>query len=165
MERVGRPLACLGALALLASCDPAPEPAAGSAADGVLGATESSKDFGDYVVYVNALNTDQLTPEVARQYGIVRSKSRAMLTVSVHKKEAAGAAKGVRAGVSASAVSLGGQLKPIALREVADGDAVYYVGQLVISDEETLLYDIEVRLADRTEPLSLRYQKQFFVDD
>jgi hypothetical protein len=165
MDRVGRPFACLGALALLASCDRAPEPAVSRAEDGVLDATENSKDFGDYVVYVNALNTDQLTPEVARQYGIVRSKSRAMLTVSVHKKQPAGAGKGVKAGVSASAVSLGGQLKPIALLEIMDGDSFYYVGQLVIGDEETLLYDVEVLLADRAEPMSIRYQKQFFVDD
>ena len=54
--------------------------------EGVLPATEGSKDFGDYVVYFNAMNTDQLTPEIAREYEIVRSKSRAMLNVSIHRK-------------------------------------------------------------------------------
>ena len=57
-----------------------------STQEGVLPATESTKDFGEYVLYFNALNTDQLSPDIAREYGIVRSKSRAMLNVSIHRK-------------------------------------------------------------------------------
>ncbi|MCG8325283.1 MAG: DUF4426 domain-containing protein, partial [Thiotrichales bacterium] len=40
---------------------------------------ENRKDFGEFVVHVNALTTDQLPAEVARQNKISRSKSKAML--------------------------------------------------------------------------------------
>ena len=46
-------------------------------------AAEQSQTFGDYEIHYNALTTDQLSPEVAKAYGIVRSGSRAMLNVSV----------------------------------------------------------------------------------
>ena len=71
----------------LAGCEPRADVDANDIEQGVLPATEGSRDFGDYVVYFNAMNTDSLTPDVAREYGIVRSKSRAMLNVSIHKKQ------------------------------------------------------------------------------
>ena len=48
---------------------------------------ESYKDFGDYVVHFNALSTAELPAEVARGYNITRSKNRAMLNVSIIRKE------------------------------------------------------------------------------
>ena len=52
-----------------------------------LGQNENYKDFGDYVVHFNALSTADLPAEVARGYGITRSKNRAMLNVSIIRKE------------------------------------------------------------------------------
>ena len=49
-------------------------------------ADATSSDIGDFVVHFSAQTTDQLPPEVARAYNIVRSKSRAMLNVSVIRK-------------------------------------------------------------------------------
>jgi len=39
-------------------------------------AAENSKDFGEYVVHFNALATDVLPPQVAREYRITRSRNR-----------------------------------------------------------------------------------------
>jgi len=39
------------------------------------------KEFGNYIIHVNALTTDQLPTEVARGYKISRSKNRAMINV------------------------------------------------------------------------------------
>ena len=65
-----RSLGWLVASAWLTGCGPADEVDVTNTLEGVLPATESSKDFGDYVVYFNALNTDQLKPEIAREYEI-----------------------------------------------------------------------------------------------
>jgi len=46
-------------------------------------ADETFVDIGGHVVHFSAQSTDQLSPEVARAYNFVRSKNRAMLTVSV----------------------------------------------------------------------------------
>lgn len=130
----------------------------------VLPATESHRDFGDYVVYFNALNTDQLTPEIASEYGIVRSKSRAMLNVSIHKKEDQGRTVAVTGAVTASATNLTGQLKNIALREIREGDAIYYIGELPIVDGEVLVYTVDVTPSSESSGFTVRFKKQFFVD-
>jgi hypothetical protein len=134
--------------------------------NGVLPATESSKDFGEYVLYFNALNTDLLSPDIARQYGIVRSKSRAMLNVSIHRKLAGGQTEAVTGAVAASAINLTGQLKTMQLREIKenDGKAIYYIGELPVTDGEVLIYTIDVTPSNDSSRFTVRYKKQYFVE-
>jgi hypothetical protein len=130
----------------------------------VLPATESHRDFGDYVVYFNALTTDQLTPDIANEYGIVRSQSRALLNVSVHRKLGGGSTEAVAGTVSASATNLNGQFKNMTLREIREEAAIYYVGELGITDGEVLIYTVDAMPTGGARPLQLRFRKQFFVD-
>ncbi len=74
---------------------------------------DTQKDFGDLEVHYNAIRTDQLTPEVARAYGIERSPNRVLLNVAMLTKTPGGAAKPVDGTVSASAHNLNGQLKSL----------------------------------------------------
>jgi hypothetical protein len=153
------------ASAWVAACGPAEQVDVTNTVEDVLPATESSKDFGDYVVYFNALNTDQLKPEVAREYGIVRSKSRAMLSVSIHRKGPNGQNTAVTGAVAASAVNLSGQLKTMTLREVREEEAIYYIGELAISDTEVLIYTIDVTPSNDPSRFTVRFKKQFFVEE
>lgn len=165
MLQIGRKLSLLGASLVLYACGPAPEVDPTNTIEGVLPATENSRDFGDYVVYFNALPTEQLTPEIARQYEIVRSKSRALLNVSIHKKEPDGSSTAVTGAVSASAINLNGQLKPMTLREIREEQAVYYIGELAITDAEILIYTIDVTPSNEPSRFTVRFKKQFFVDE
>ena len=160
-----RSLAALAALAGLSGCEPTSETDATNIVEGVLDGTESSRDFGDYIVYFNALNTEQLTPEIARQYEIVRSKSRALLNVSIHRKQENAASVAVTGAVSASAINLNGQLKPMTLREIREGEAIYYIGELAITDAEIVIYTIDVTPINEPSRFSVRFKKQFFVDE
>jgi hypothetical protein len=148
----------------LAGCEPRSDVDVTDTQEGVLPATEGSRDFGDYVVYFNALNTDSLTPEVAREYGIVRSKSRAMLNVSIHKKQENGQTVAVTGAVAASAINLTGQLKPMTLREIREGEAIYYIGELAITDAEVLIYTVDVTPSNESSRFTVRFKKQFFVE-
>jgi hypothetical protein len=159
-----RVLALLGTAVWLSACDSGGNLDSTNAQEGVLPATESSKDFGDYVVYFNAINTDQLSPDIARQYGIVRSKSQAMLNVSIHRKLENGATEAVTGAVSASAVNLNGQLKSMTLREIREDKAIYYIGELPITDGEVLIYTVDVTPGNDPSRFTVRFKKQFFVD-
>ena len=108
MARRIRTLACIVLAAGIAACDQTGNVDTTNTQEDVLPATEGSKDFGDYVVYFNAIKTDQLSPDIAREYGIGRSKDRAMLNVSIHRKLPSGMTEAVTGGVSASAVNLNG---------------------------------------------------------
>ncbi|MFO7286459.1 MAG: DUF4426 domain-containing protein [Gammaproteobacteria bacterium] len=160
-------LPLFGTLAFLTAC----EQPTGSTAEAqeqdptVLPGTESSRDFGDYVVHFNAIRTDQLTQEIARQYGIVRSKNRAMLNVSILKKAEGTMGIPVTGSVSASAITLSGQLRSITLREIKEGTAVYYVGETGISDGETLIFTVDVTPINEASRFTVRFRKQFFVED
>jgi hypothetical protein len=159
-----RVLALLGTAVWLSACDSGGNLDTTNAQEGVLPATESSKDFGDYVVYFNAINTDQLSPDIARQYGIVRSKSQAMLNVSIHRKLENGATEAITGAVSASAVNLNGQLKNMALREIREDKAIYYIGELPITDGEVLIYTVDVTPGNDPSRFTVRFKKQFFVE-
>lgn len=129
-----------------------------------LASTETSKDFGDYVVHFNALSTEQLSPEVARQYDIIRSDNRALLNVSIIKKNPGSLGTSVSGGVSASAINLTGQLKNIAVREIREEEAIYYIGEAMIANGETLIFTIDVTPLNESSRFTIRYMKQFFVD-
>lgn len=149
---------------LTTACEPESGANSGNAQEDVLPATQNMKDFGEYVLYFNALNTDQLTPEIAREYGIVRSKSRALLNVSIHRKLANGQTEAVTGAVSASAVNLTGQLENMTLREIREDQAIYYVGELAVTDSEVLIFTIDATPSNDPSRFTVRFKKQFFVD-
>ena len=144
-------------LLLAAGCQPATEEAPAAV-------TENMQDFGDYTLHFNALTTDQLTAEVAQRHGIVRSGNRAMLNVSIVRKQESAVGVPVRGAVEVSAANLTGQLKPVSLREITEAEAIYYIGESNVADGETLVYTIDATPVDETAPMSVRYMKQFFVD-
>jgi hypothetical protein len=157
------PTLCISSL-LLGACEQQPEPSEPDTGTPALSGTETSKDFGDYVVHFNALSTEQLTPQVASQYGIVRSKNRAILNVSILRKQTQGLGTAVSGSVSASAINLTGQLKNLTFREIKEGQAIYYIAQFAVADEETLIFSIDVTPINESSRFSVRFKKQFFVD-
>lgn len=165
MVKSMRLLASLVLAAGMAACEPATLVDATSTQDGVLPATESHKDFGEYVLYFNALNTDQLSPDIAREYGIVRSKSRALLNVSIHRKRDNGSTEAVTGAVSASAINLNGQLKTMTLREIREDAAIYYIGELAITDGEVLIYTVDATPSNEPSRFTVRFKKQFYVEE
>ena len=124
----------------------------------------SMKDFGDYVLHFNAISTDQLQPEVARAYNITRSKNRAMLNVSIIKKIPGTIGQSVAGSVSANANNLTGQLKNLTLRQVQEGDAIYYIGDVAVANGETLVFNIDATPINETSRFSVRFQRQFYND-
>lgn len=143
------------------------EQTGGTAAGGaeVLAATESFRDFGDYVVHFNALTTDQLDPAIAAEHGVVRSSNRALLNISVLRNQEIGLATPVSAEVSASARNLTGQLRTIAIQEIRESDAIYYIGETQVANAETLIFTVDATPEAANETLTVSFQRQFFVDE
>lgn len=166
MNRNSRLLPLLGTLVLLSACDQPPGTAVAQEQDPtVLPGTESVRDFGDYVIHFNAIGTDKLTADIARKYDIVRSKNRAILNVSILKKTEGTMGTPVTGSVSASAVNLTGQLKNITLREIKEGGtAVYYIGEIGITDGETLIFTVDATPINEASRFTVRFKKSFFVD-
>ena len=124
-------------------------------------AGSTSADIGDYVVHFSAQSTDQLPPDVAVAYAIVRSKNRAMLNVSVLQESDHTAVSAV---VTVKTVNLTGQLKNITMRQIDEGDAIYYIGEVAIANRETLIFDISVTPEGTDQASDVRFKRQFFTD-
>jgi Domain of unknown function (DUF4426) len=123
-------------------------------------ATSSSRDFGDHVLYFNAIRTDTLTPEVATNYGIVRSANRALVNISMVKKAEGSSGIPVPGTVTVQAVNLNGQFKDLTLREVREGDAIYYIGDVAVANDETLVFTVDAT-PEGGSTLSVKFQRQF----
>jgi hypothetical protein len=155
---ITRTLISLSLLALIAACggpgDSAKVPDAQPA-----GAT--SADIGAHVIHFSAQSTDELPPEIAKAYNILRSKNRAMLNVSVIRK----ADKvPVTAEVTVKTVNLTGQLKNVTMRQINEQEAIYYIGETAVANRETLVFDITVIPDGEQQPSNVRFKRQFYTD-
>ena len=123
---------------------------------------EQFKEFGDYIVHYNTINTSFLSARVAREYNIQRSNRRAMLNIAVQKKSG-GKTTPVNADIEVTAVNLNGQLRQVDMRAVADGEAVYYIGELGFENEETLNFTVAIKPQGAAETLQLKFREQFYL--
>ncbi|MDH3619717.1 MAG: DUF4426 domain-containing protein [Gammaproteobacteria bacterium] len=148
-------------LALIAACG---GPGDSAAVPKAQPAGATSSDIGDYVVHFSAQSTDQLTPEVAKAYNIVRSKNRAMLNVSIIRKADN---LPVTGDVSVKTVNLTGQLKSVTMRKIEEpGEilAIYYIGETAVANRETLVFDISVKPEGSDKTSDVRFKQQFYTD-
>ncbi len=121
------------------------------------------RKFDSYTLNYNAFPSDFLSPQIARAYGIRRSKNRGVLNVSVSESQPGGLPKPVEAEINARAVNVYQQVKPLKLRKVIDGDAIYYIAEFPVANQEIINFEITVR-RDGKEIGSAKLQKQFFTD-
>ena len=124
---------------------------------------EQSKTFSDYVVYYNAFSTDMLQPNVAKQYGIKRSKNRAMFNISVQKKIMGTTGQPVAADITGKAINLNAQVKTMKPRKIAEGTAIYYIGEFSVTHREVLDFDFNITPEGESNPFNLKFRQQFFT--
>ncbi len=124
---------------------------------------ENVKDIGDYTIYYNAFISDILSPEIARQYGIVRSKTRAVLNINVLKKVMGTPGQPVKAVVKATATNLTGQLKALPMREIREQNAIYYLSQFIVAHDETLDFRVEVQPLGQPDAYTVEFRQKFYT--
>lgn len=125
---------------------------------------ENSTHTGGYTIHHNALTTDNLPIQVATAYGIQRSKSRALLNVSVIRDQPGTTGTPVHAQIRAVAKTLYGQIRPIELHEVVEDDAIYYIADFPVAHRETLQFEFEILPADGRYPLRADMRQEFFTN-
>ncbi|MFV2059200.1 MAG: DUF4426 domain-containing protein [Gammaproteobacteria bacterium] len=122
---------------------------------------EKSKDYDDYIVHYNAFTTDILHPKTAKQYNIRRSKNRGMINIAIQKKNKTHTA--VTADVSGTASNLTGQLKNLDIKEIKEGDAIYYISDFSVANRETLDFSVDIKVEGKDKPLKVTFRQQFFT--
>ena len=129
---------------------------------------EQSSNFSDYVVHYNALPTNLIEPAIARPYGILRSKNRALLNIAVLRKVMGTAGQPVRAEVIATATNLNQQLREITMRQVTSSveegsSAIYYIGEFPVSNEENVNFEVSITPEGTSITHTITFEQQFFT--
>lgn len=123
--------------------------------------TENMKKMDDLNVHYIALSSAFLTPEIARSYGIERSRYKGLVNISVLDNTQTGnPSKTVF--INGKARNDVGQIKSLEFTEVKEGDAVYYLAQVSYTNKETIYFDINI--TDKGKQHNLKFSQKFYVD-
>lgn len=114
---------------------------------------EQKKTLGPWEVHYIAFGTTFLQPEIARANDIVRSKSNALINISVLDRRTK-EAQSVE--ISGSARNLLGNNKALEFKEVKEGKAIYYLAVLNHDDKETYRFDIDIKQGNNTQKLQFQ---------
>jgi hypothetical protein len=122
---------------------------------------ENMKKLGSMNVHYMAIGSTFFTPEIAKAYGITRSRYNGLINISVLDNSQKGnPAKTVS--LTGQAKNNLGQFKDLDFKEVKEGDAIYYLAQVNYSNEETIHFDIMIN--DGKDKQQLKFSQKFYVD-
>jgi len=122
---------------------------------------QNMKKLGNMNVHYMAIGTTFLKPEIAKAYGIERSRFNGLINISVLDNTKAGTpAKTVA--ITGKAQNLAGQNKRIEFTQVKEGDAIYYLAQINFRNEETIKFDLNI--TDGKETQQLTFSQKFYAD-
>ncbi len=124
---------------------------------------ENSTSIPGYTIHHNALLTSDLQPDIAKSYNIRRSKNRAMLNVSILKNVVGETGEPVTAQISVTGKNTRGQIRNIAMREIKETGAVYYIGDFLVENHETVDFTIKVTPDGESNAHTTSIKQQFFT--
>lgn len=122
------------------------------------------RTFDNYEVHYSVFNSSFLTPEVAESYNIVRSKSQALMNISVLEKLPDGSKR------STSAIVTGEQYdlirhEPLKFSEIKEQETRYYLSSFEITNKTTIYFTVYIQLAPNHEPYKLQFNKLLYKDE
>ncbi len=120
---------------------------------------------GSIVVHYAAMSTQDLSPAMARQYGIRQDSKRGMLLLNLQRETAPGKTTPLHGTATGTARNLMGDLQTLTLRPASDGSAQDLIAEFDVAHLEFLNFDIDVRPEGSTRPLKVKFQQQFFTDE
>ncbi|WP_111498082.1 DUF4426 domain-containing protein [Marinobacter bohaiensis] len=120
--------------------------------------------FGDYQVHYSVFPSSLLTPEVAAQYNIVRSKSIGVVNVSILKEGDHGRLKPVSGQVEGQVVNDIQQQRILGFRRINEGNAIYYIAEFQFIDGELLTFELEANAPGAPDTMPVRVAQTLLND-
>jgi len=119
---------------------------------------ERKQSFGDLDVHYSAFNSSFLQPEIAAAAGLSRGKQQGVLNIAVLK-----AGQPTAAVVSGEVRNLLGQVRSLSFKQVSEGEAIYYLAQFPIEQQEMLRFSLKIQ-TDGGNTHSLDFNQELFPD-
>lgn len=119
------------------------------------------KQLGDWEVHYIAFPSTFLQPNIAKHYGLERSKFSGVINISVLDSRTKDKVA-QRVSIKGKARNLLGNAIDLEFKEVVDGDAVYYLAPIKFHNEEIHRFEIELQQDKQIQVL--KFQQKFYVD-
>lgn len=128
---------------------------------------EQKQVFGRYEVHYIAINSTEITTEVAKQYQLTRSRQLALLNISVLE---AGSndqdlPTPVNATLNGRMENLIGQRQTLSFQRVQEGQAVYYLAQFEFDDEDTYRFIIDVKPETGERSYTVKFSQKLYREN
>jgi len=125
---------------------------------------EQMVSHGNYIIHYNAFNSSFLQPNVAQAYGINRSKTKALLNISVLEKQPDGSTKPVSAVVNGAVTNLISQKQDLSFDKIVETDALYYLADFGFTDDQVLRFSLQVQPDPNHPAYDIDFEQRFYVD-
>lgn len=124
---------------------------------------EQMKEFGDYDVHYSVFNSTFISPAVAKSYGLVRGKNRALINIAVRQRLGKGQSKAKKAQVSGSSSDLIHSAN-LEFTEITEQQSTYYIAELRFNNKELRTFTIKIQPDPNIAPYTLKFSQTLYFD-
>ena len=110
-----------------------------------VSSAQRQQTFGDTTVYYNAFPSTFLTPEIAQNVEVMRSKTNAVLNITVNKDS-----KNIAANVQGTVQSGDSKPVPLNFRQVGKNGEINYLAQFPVPAPQTFTFKVDVKAGGAT---------------
>ncbi|BCV67434.1 outer membrane protein [Shewanella carassii] len=123
---------------------------------------EQKQAVGHFDIHYMALGSTFLTPSIAKNYGIERSRYTGIINIAVlDTSEEGNPAVSVEiSGLANNLIDARMQLK---FREIREGDAIYYIAEVPYRDDQEINFQILIKHGNELNT-TLTFKQKFYVD-
>lgn len=115
-----------------------------------------------YTIHHVVFNSTFVSPEVAKIYGIKRSKYESMLNVSVNYEGEIG---GIPATISGTVSNLMQQQKNLKFKHIREDQVSYYLAPVRVANEELLRFRLLITPEGSDETFEISFQQTVYADE
>lgn len=120
--------------------------------------------FDKHTVYHSVFSSTAIKPEIAEVYGITRAPNQMLVNVALVSNDRQ--LGGEPARVSGTVTNLMQQQRRLSFEAIDEGDVVYYIAPLRITDRDTLHFNLQVETEDgASSSYEVKFTKQVYVNN
>ena len=123
---------------------------------------DNMRKFDNLEVHYIGLPSIILQPNIAKTYGIERSRYNGFVNISVLDSSVEGK-PALNVGLSGTAINLAGQRIALDFDKITEGKAIYYIAQLKYTDQEIIKFELLIN--DNGKQHTLKFQQKFYVEE
>ena len=123
---------------------------------------EQKKSFGDYDVHYMALTSSELDKDVAKLYGITRSRNLGYMMISVMKSGVSTMPVAWDAKLEAEMSNLIGQKRSLEFTRIQETDALYFYTTFDFYDKNHYRFHVKVNPNGETRTFDVKFDQKFY---